>query len=202
MVIIQRNEHICRIHTVYPLRNIFHGIIRHFPGDCITKHHPANRHTAKQSDIIFFHRTNPIRCTALINFKADVIKHIGRIRKPQMSVNVSAKMVAHRITDFLLQTHALRFLCRHVNTDIRRNSVPVVRKPFNQAAILKRCHTHRLILIINLCIHIADFKLGNHIHHCSHDTVADGRCRIFIQHRNLVVGNLMNIISKASGFHI
>ena len=58
-----------------------------------------------------------------------------------------------------------RKMGRHIDPDIGRDPLRLVRKPLNQACVPQRRHSHRIILVVDLGIDIIHLELGNHIHH-------------------------------------
>ena len=55
--------------------------------------------------------------------------------KTQMAVNITVKMITCCIFHTLFQFYKLRRLICHIDPDIRRNSFPLIRKPFDQICI-------------------------------------------------------------------
>ena len=111
-----------------------------------------------------------------------------------MTVNVAVKMISGRITDRLVQFHQFCRLRSHVNADVGRNSISVVRQPFDRTGIFQRCYPNRRVIVVNLRIEIIHFKLGNVFYHAAHFAVAKNRGAAFIKQRDLAVIYLCDIL--------
>ena len=118
-----------------------------------------------------------------------------------MTINISVKMIACRIFHPFFKFHKLRILCCHINLDIRRYSIWLIRKPFDDACVFQRRNTYRTILVIDLWIELIHFKLRNHINHTSHLSVTQKRRRITVKKRNLIKRKFLYILCKLSGLH-
>ena len=88
MIIVQFYQQICRIHTVYPSRAIFHCHILALAGHCIAQNHSADGLPSEQPYRIFFHGTYPIRHTILVDLKTQLIKNVSGILESQVSINI------------------------------------------------------------------------------------------------------------------
>src|SRR5699024_7926973 len=94
MIIIKFYKKICRVCTVNPLRSILNCIIFCLACNRVAEYDSADGHTAKQTDIVFFHRADPVGSSVLIHLKTEIIKNISGILKSQMPVNIPVKMIA------------------------------------------------------------------------------------------------------------
>ncbi len=77
----------------------------------------------------------------------------------------------------------------------------MVGQPFHRTCIDQGRHPHRLSLIVDLAIEIADLKLGHILHHASHFPVSQKFRRRFVQQGNLIVIRRFNVFRKFPLFH-
>ena len=201
VIVIEFHQKIRGKRPVDPLGRILDGIIFRLPGDRVAEHDSADGHAAEQSDVVFLHRTDPVRRPFLIHLKAQVVKDIGRVPETQMPVDIPVKMIAGRVFHPLFQLYKFRVLGRHIDLDIGRDALAVVGQPFDQAGIPERRYTHRAVLVIDLGIQFIHLELGNHIHHAPHLPVPEKGGRIPVQERDLVKGQFLDIFRKLSGLH-
>ena len=122
IIVKQIDKKIRGIDSVYPLRNICCLISRCFTGNSITDHDFTDRLTAKQTDVIFFHRCDPVWHTIIINLKAQIPVNVCRMCKSQMPVNVPVKVLTVHIFHAFIQLYKLCILICHINTNICRYS--------------------------------------------------------------------------------
>ena len=115
-----------------------------------------------------------------------------------MTVNVAVKQFRLRIPDRLIQHHQFRLLGRHIDLHICRDTFRLVGEPFDRAGIDQRGNTHRHLLIIDLRIQIADFKLGNHIHDASHLSFTEDDRAVPVKDRDLIKTDLRDIFREIS----
>src|SRR5699024_10336866 len=85
---------------------------------------------------------------------------------------------------------------RHIDLNIGRDPIPMIRKPLDQARIFQRRNSYRAVLIIDLGIQLIHFKLGHHIHHASHLSVSEERSRISVKKKDLIKRELLNILGE------
>ena len=55
-----------------------------------------------------------------------------------MTVNIAIEMITGRILHPFIQLHQFGILCRHIDLDICRNSLTLIREPFDQIPLLDR----------------------------------------------------------------
>ena len=103
-----------------------------------------------------------------------------------MTVNIAIEMITGRILHPFIQFHQFGILCRHIDLDICRNPLALVREPFDQAGITQGRYSHGLILVVDLAVPVIYLKLRDHIHHTSHLSVSQDRCGISVKQRNLI----------------
>ena len=165
IVIIELNQKISRIDRVHPLRTVLYLITDGFSGNRITEYYLPDGLSAEQPDIKFFHRTDPVRSPFFVHLEAKLIKNIGRIAEPQMTVNIPVEVFRLGIFDIAAfrKPHTLCILRSHVNGDVCRNAFTHIGQPFDWTGIDQRRYTHRFVLIIDLRIQTADFELGHHV---------------------------------------
>ncbi len=96
--------------------------------------------------------------------------------KTKMPVEISVKVLAFGITDRLIKLNDLRILRRHIHQQIRRNAITLIRDPFDQARISKRCDADRSSIIVDLRIFVIHFKLRYHVDHGAHFALAKDGC--------------------------
>lgn len=106
----------------YPFRNIRCLISRCFTSNSITDHNLTDRLTAKQTNVIFFHRCDPVWHTIIIDFKAQIPVNVCRMCKSQMPINVPVKVLTVHIFHAFIQLYKLCILICHINTNICRYS--------------------------------------------------------------------------------
>ena len=152
MIIVQFHQKIRRIYPVYPGGTVFHLVIYTFTGYCVAQHNPANGLSAEQTNVVFFHRTDPVGNSVIINLKAELIKNICGIAESQMPVNIPVQILRLRILHSLLQLHQLCILGCHINGNIRRDPFFLIGQPFNGTGIDQRRYTHRPPFVIDLRI--------------------------------------------------
>src|SRR5699024_5197706 len=96
----------------------------------------------------------PVWYAFFIHLKAQVVEDIRRILEPKMAVDIAVKMIAGRVLHSFVQLYQLRVLRRHIDLDISRDPLAVVRKPLDHTRIPQRRYSHRTVLIIDLGIQI------------------------------------------------
>ena len=118
--------------------------------------------------------------------------------KTQMAINIPVQIFCLGITDRFVQFYQRGILCRHIDHNIRRDSLRLVGQPFDRACVDQWSHANRFFLIIDLRIQIADLKLRNHIYHTSHFSISKNHRAVFVKQRNLTEIHRLDIFRKVA----
>ena len=93
-----------------------------------------------------------------------------------MSLKVPGKVCGCRILHRLFELYILCLIADRIYLYITRNPCFAVCHIPDEAGVIKRCHFHRLPVIINLGVVVTDLILADHIGQRANGAVADDPC--------------------------
>ena len=174
-----------------------------FPCGSIHQNCPLNICTAKKTDSLCFHRAYPIRYAVVVNLKIAAADHGCGITETHITIQIPSEVFKGRILDALSfrQLHQFHILCGHVDVHVCRNTCIAVSDPFDNVTVFQWCHTNRFAVQVDLVVVIADFILGNHVHHGTHFTFSQFCGGIAVQNGNLAVIHFVDILREITVLH-
>ena len=115
-----------------------------------------------------------------------------------MTVQVPAKVLGGGVLDALFQPHQFHVLRHHVDEDIGGQPVPPVGNPLDKVGIAQGGDAHRPPLIVDLGVVLVDLELADHVAQLTQLPVAQPLGTVFVQHGDLVKGDLLHLVGEIS----
>ena len=118
-----------------------------------------------------------------------------------MAVQVAAEVLGGGVVDALVQTDDLHVLSHHVDKQIGGQAVGAVVQPLDDIAVAQGRDADRAALVVDLGIVVGHLELGDHVRQLTQFAVAQLCGGVGIQHGDLVIGDLGNVLSKVPLLH-
>ena len=201
VVVVLLDDQLGSVDMVHPVGHVSHIVIHTLAADGVHQHSAGDVGAAEEADGLINAGANPIGVAALVDLKGRLIKHIGRVVKAQVAVEVTAKVLGCGVANALAEAHHVHVLGHHVDDQVGRQTFGAVIEPLDEIAVAQRGHTDGAALIVDLGIVPRHFKLRYHIRQLTQLAVAQAHGTVTVQHGNLVVGNLLHLGGKVAIVH-
>ena len=198
VIIVLLHNQIRVIDVVHPVGDLL--IILALPGNGVHQNGPLDVRAAEEADGLHHAGADPVGLALFIDLKHRIGKHICGIVEPQVAGQIPPEMLGGGIFHPLVQADHFRLLGHHVDNQISGQARGAVGEPLDQISIGQGSHAHRATLVVDLGVGGQDLKLGDHICQFAQFAAAQARGGVFVQHGDLIVGDLLHLGSKITIF--
>ena len=183
---------------IHPVGHIAGLVVGTLAGDGIHQHRADDVPPAEQTDGVADTGADPPRVAVLVDLEGRLVEHVGGVVEPQVAVEVAAEMLGGGVVDAVLQSHHLHVLGHHVDEQIGGQTVGAVVQPLDDVAVAQGRHPHGATLIVDLGVVVGYLELGHHVRQLTQLAVAQLGGGVGIQHRDLVVADLLHLGGKVA----
>ena len=106
-------------------------------------------------------RRDPVGGSAVVNLEGNGLKYLRRIVEADVAVDIAEEIFAWGIFHAAVQPHQVGLLGHHVNGQVGRQSLLMVKQPFDGICIPERRHAVGSAIIIDLGVIVLNLKLGD-----------------------------------------
>ena len=200
IVVVLLDDQVGGVDAVHPGGDLL--IIRTLAGDGVHQHRAVDVGTAEQADGFDHAGADPVGGAVIVDLKHRIGEHHGGVLEPQQTVEVAAEMLGGGVFHALVQAYHLGVLGHHVNDQIGGQAVGTVGKPLDQIAVPQRGDPHRAVLVVDLGVGGQNLKLAHHVAQLAQLAAAQLGGRGSVQHGDLIIGDLLNILGKVACLNI
>ena len=196
VIVVLLDDELGRVDVVDPCGRLF--IVFALARDGVDEHRAVVVRAAEQADGLFLLGADPVGRAVLVDLEDRLFKHIGRVRKAQVAVEVAGEMLGGRVLHAVIQTHDLDVLRDHVDDEVGGQPLRTVVEPLDDVAVAQRRDAHGAAVVVDLRVVFRDLELRDHVCQFAELAVAELFGAVAVEHRDAVIRDLFNFACKAA----
>ena len=196
VIVVLLDDELGRVDVVDPRGRLF--IVFALARDGVDEHRAVVVRAAEQADGLFLLGADPVGRAVLVDLEDRFFKHIGRVRKAQVAVEVAGEVLGGRVLHALIKAHDLDVLRDHVDDKVGGQPLRAVVEPLDDVAVAQRRDAHGTAVVVDLRVVFRDLELRDHVGQLAELAVAELFGAVAVEHRDAVIRDLFNFACKAA----